>query len=218
MLTHKWPEYPSFTRLAIVQDLPPRTKHHAPVPLANTSVPTTAAASTVTSTAVSSQNSPSLTPSTLPTDMAALDLGSDEEEAPEEKIAAVVEPRGYSGHGPFGYLGDKLAWARPKTFAQPIVFFDIKCISRFGASPSARHLTHIRLRVPSRDVVSVLLAPPGKTYLPCLKYLDISTTNVRLDHPLSNSSLIELTYLVFRRRTREPSCVILSVELYLLLG
>ncbi|KAI9638856.1 uncharacterized protein MKK02DRAFT_35786 [Dioszegia hungarica] len=191
MLTQRWPESPTFTRLAIIQEIPPRTKRPAPTFSAGTTASTADAstavstvASTAASTVPSSQGSPVILPDSLNADVAALDLGSDEE-VPAEPVAPVVEPRGYTGHGPFEYLGDKLAWARPKTFAQPIVFFDIKCIARFGAAPAARHLTHLRLRVPSRDVVSLLLAPPGSTYFPSLTYLDISTTNVRLDGILS---------------------------------
>jgi hypothetical protein len=74
---------------------------------------------------------------------------------------------------------------RPKTFAQPIVFFDIKCIARFGASPVAKHITHFRLHVPSRDIASVLIPTQATRIFPSLRYLDISTTNVRLDAVLS---------------------------------
>jgi len=90
--------------------------------------------------------------------------------------------KGYTGHGPFPYLGDKMAYAKPKSFAQPIVFFDIKCIARFGASQVASTLTHLRFRVPSRDIAYVLVGPGGSGGLfPSLRYLDISTTNLRLD-------------------------------------
>lgn len=90
--------------------------------------------------------------------------------------------KGYTGHGPFPYLADKMAYAKPKTFAQPIVFFDIKCLARFGASPVASNLTHLRLRVPTRDIAFVLVGPGGTGGLfPSLRYLDISTTNLRLD-------------------------------------
>lgn len=90
--------------------------------------------------------------------------------------------KGYTGHGPFPYFADKMSYAKPKTFAQPIVFFDIKCMARFGASPIASTLTHLRFRVPSRDIAYVLVGPGGVGGLfPALRYLDISTTNLRLD-------------------------------------
>lgn len=118
----------------------------------------------------------------------ALESSSDTESSgystpPTSQSDSSVEPKGYTGHGPFPYLAEKLGWARPTSFAQPIVFFDIKCIARFGASPVARHLTHIRLRVPSRDVATVLTSP--MRLFPSLRYLDISTTNVRMDTTLS---------------------------------
>jgi hypothetical protein len=118
--------------------------------------------------------------------MTDLTLNSDEHQAqpdstpPTSADESVV--KGYTGHGPFPYLADKMSYAKPKTFAQPIVFFDIKCIARFGASPIASTLTYLRFRVPSRDIAYVLVGPGGSGGLfPALRYLDISTTNLRLD-------------------------------------
>lgn len=96
-----------------------------------------------------------------------------------------VEPRGYTGHGPFPYLSERLQYTRPSTFAQPIVFFDIRCLYRLAVSAAAAHLTHLRIRVPCRDICQVLgELPPGQEGvrpLPALRYLDLSTTNVRLE-------------------------------------
>jgi hypothetical protein len=104
----------------------------------------------------------------------------DKETPPTSSDESVI--KGYTGHGPFPYLGDKLSFAKPKTFAQPIVFFDIKCLARLGTSPVASTLTHLRLRVPSRDIALVLVGPGGVGgFFPSLRYLDISTTNLRLD-------------------------------------
>ena len=57
-------------------------------------------------------------------------------------------------------------------------------------SPAAANLTHLRLRVPSRDLAYVLIGPQTahretRNLFPSLRYLDISTTNVRLDSVLS---------------------------------
>ena len=113
-----------------------------------------------------------------------------------------VESKGYTGHGPFPYLSDQMGISRPKNFAQPIVFFDIKCISAFGASPVAAHLTHLRLRVPSRDLALVLVSTQGgRSLFPSLRYLDISTTNVRIDAVFSAllRSYARLEHLVLDR-------------------
>jgi hypothetical protein len=110
--------------------------------------------------------------------------------------------KGYTGHGPFPYLSDKLVGSRPRSFAQPIVFFDIKCIARFGASPVASTLTHLRLRVPSRDIAYVLVGPGGSGGLfPSLRYLDISTTNLRLDAVFTSllKNYVHLEHLVLDR-------------------
>lgn len=110
--------------------------------------------------------------------------------------------RGYSGHGPFPYISEKLGYSKPKSFAQPIVFFDIKCLARFGLSPVASNLTHLRLRVPSRDLAFVLVGPGGSGGLfPSLRYLDISTTNLRLDSVLSTllKNYVNLEHLVLDR-------------------
>ena len=167
-LYRRWPAVPSFTHLSIIQDLPPR---QSALPTVVNSQATTAANSEFTS---------------LNNSMTDLTIKSDEPSAqpdstpPTSADESVI--RGYTGHGPFPYLADKMSYAKPKTFAQPIVFFDIKCMARFGASPIASTLTHLRFRVPSREIAFVLVGPGGTGGLfPSLRYLDISTTNLRLD-------------------------------------
>ncbi|WVW80278.1 hypothetical protein I302_102256 [Kwoniella bestiolae CBS 10118] len=186
-LTKKWPSLPSFTHLSIVQDLPPRS-----------TVPPTAVNSKSTSLAGSFADLSMA--GTTPT---ATESSSDQDDSgrstPPTSISSASEnpfdigtSKAYTGHGPFGnpFLNEKLGITKPKTFAQPIVFFDINCISKFGLSPVAEHLTHLRLRVPSRDILRVLIAPPRgmvttKRLFPSLRYLDISTTNVRIDTNLT---------------------------------
>ena len=204
-LTHRWPETPSFTHLSIVQDPPPRlsapptaltTAANSVVPSAVQSVVNSALTTRVNSI---SSNLADLTldsPSTSDTEM------SGRSTPPTSVSESPVEPKGYTGHGPFPYLSDRMGISRPKIFAQPIVFFDIKCISTFGASPVAAHLTHLRLRVPSRDLALVLVSTPGgRSLFPSLRYLDISTTNVRIDGVFSAllRSYARLEHLVLDR-------------------
>ncbi|WWC60438.1 uncharacterized protein I303_103010 [Kwoniella dejecticola CBS 10117] len=183
-LTKRWPSLPTFTHLSIVQDLPPRS-----------TVPPTAINSTSTSLAgsfadlslakkdgeerSSSDSENNSGRSTPPTSISSA----------SENPLDIGTSKAYTGHGPFGnpFLNEKLGITKPKTFAQPIVFFDINCIAKVGASPVAEHLTHLRLRVPSRDLLRVLINPPrgSGTMFPKLQYLDISTTNVRIDTNLT---------------------------------
>lgn len=189
-LTRNWPETPSFKQLSIVQDLPPRSTAPptAYTTAANSIAPSavpSAVASAVPSALTTRVNSLSSSLADLAVDSPA---SSDSEEAsgqstpPTSVGESPVEPKGYSGHGPFPYLSEKFGFGKPKSFAQPIVFFDIKCITAFAAAPVAANLTHLRLRVPSRDIAHVLLRPHDQpVLLPSLRFLDISTTNVRMD-------------------------------------
>ncbi|OCF44090.1 hypothetical protein I317_02043 [Kwoniella heveanensis CBS 569] len=172
-LTRRWPAVPSFTHLSIVQDLPPRS-----------TVPPTAANSMANSfadlsLAGSSDSDDHSGRSTPPTSISSA----------SDNPTDIGVSKSYTGHGPFGnpFLNEKLGITKPKTFAQPIVFFDIQCLAKFGASPVAQNLTHLRLRVPSRDLAKVLISPPRglDVLFPSLTYLDISTTNVRIDTTLS---------------------------------
>ncbi|KAL1411811.1 hypothetical protein Q8F55_002778 [Vanrija albida] len=141
------------------------------------SVAASVAASTVPSAAASAAGDASDTESG--------NSGSEQSTTPPTSVSEAddsLEAKGFTGKGPFPYLSERLQHLKPKTFAQPIVFFDIKCMARFGAAPVAKHLTHMRLRVPSRDLALVLVSPPPNTRLfPSLRYLDLSTSNVRLD-------------------------------------
>ncbi|KAL7424690.1 hypothetical protein Q5752_000374 [Cryptotrichosporon argae] len=165
-LSRNWPEMPNFSHFSIVQDLPPRNASYFD------SAPAKAAPSLSTSLAELSLSDPSNAP-----------------KPPEVSDPPAI--KGYSGQGPFSFMSDKLAEGRPKNFAQPIVFFDIRCLGAFGAAPVARHITHLRLRVPSREIAHVLISnpigtdgPPAELF-PALRYLDLSTTNVRLDAVLA---------------------------------
>ena len=191
-LARRWPAAPSFTHLSIIQDPPPRS-----------SEPPTAFTSTANSLAssIADLSVDQSGPTTQDTS------SEDEEEVSGSSTPPTstdADPRlstlnkGYSGNGPFPYLTEKLQWTKPKSFAQPIVFFDIKCLARFGASDVAHHLTHLRLRVPSRELAFVLIQRP---MFPNLTYLDISTTNLRLDTTLAGllKTYWKLEHLVLDR-------------------
>ncbi|CAK9785509.1 hypothetical protein CC85DRAFT_286676 [Cutaneotrichosporon oleaginosum] len=135
-----------------------------------------AATSTLTSAAASTASSPASSDTESASEASTPPTSIDEDESPACKE--------YTRKAPFPFFSERMQKFRPKTFAQPIVFFDIKCIARFGASPAAKHITHFRLHVPSRDIASVLI-PAQTRIFPSLRYLDISTTNVRLDAVLS---------------------------------
>lgn len=57
-------------------------------------------------------------------------------------------------------------------------------MSELACSPAVRAVTHLRLRIPLRDVVPSLVLPPATIGadgpFPNLRHLDLSTTNVRL--------------------------------------
>ncbi|ORY29771.1 hypothetical protein BCR39DRAFT_467093 [Naematelia encephala] len=190
-LYRRWPEVPSFTHLSIIQDLPPRS-----------TLPPTAFNSTTATAANSASNSLANSIADISLDPSDSDQTSGRSTPPTSVASeSPVEGKGYTGHGPFPYISENMkGYTKPKHFAQPIVFFDIKCIARFGLSPVARHLTHLRLRVPSRDLAYVLIGPQGNhaPIFPSLRYLDISTTNVRLDSVFSTllRSYTRLEHLV----------------------
>lgn len=226
-----WPETPSFRYLSLVQDLLPRK--HLPIPRTRAAsardvlTPSAGDSEGGAGTGESGVDGDGTEggeggETELESDLEYLSLGPSEEGTPALTPArgtpGTVTPaamsgaqtpadppkdRGYTGQGMFPYLSHKLQSAKPKTFAQPIVFFDVRCVAFLGQSPVARHLTHFRLRVPSRDIAYVLVtkpeplapiafstnAPPptaaNAPLYPALTYLDISTTNVRLDAVLA---------------------------------
>ncbi len=167
----RWEPSPSFTRLSLVQDIPPRFSVPDLVKLMERKK---RLANRVQDLTLSSND---------PSDTELADMEDLADDALED--ATPVEPRGYTGHGPFPYLSSELAYVKPKTFAQPIVFFDIRCLYRLAISDAARYLTHLRIRIPCRDVARVLSeVPPGQDHarpFPALTYLDLSTTNLRHD-------------------------------------
>ncbi|EAL17808.1 hypothetical protein CNBL0700 [Cryptococcus deneoformans B-3501A] len=187
-LTRQWPVCPNFTHISIVQDLPPRStapntaRNSATSSLASSFADLRMANTAPASTAPSSDSEEASGVSTPPTSV----------DDPDLNPTDAGRSKAYTGHGPFGnpFLNEKLGITRPKHFAQPIVFFDIQCLANFGAAAVAANLTHLRLRVPSRDLARVLIMPPprgsyNQALFPELRYLDISTTNVRLDTTLS---------------------------------
>ncbi|KAM0751946.1 hypothetical protein T439DRAFT_325127 [Meredithblackwellia eburnea MCA 4105] len=65
-------------------------------------------------------------------------------------------------------------------FAQPIVFFQLSCITKLGISAIGHQITSLTLRLPRRNVLPPLTTLP--TAFPSLSFLDISTTHI-LDDP-----------------------------------
>ena len=192
-LYRHWPAMKTFTHFSIVQDPPPRQT--AP-PTAIPSVATTAVNSQATSL------TSSMVDLTLDSDASSNTASTPADQSTPPTSADENVQKGYTGHGPFPYLADKLSYAKPRSFAQPIVFFDIKCIAKFGMSPVASNLTHLRFRVPSRDIAFVLVGPGGAGGLfPSLRYLDISTTNLRMDAVLTTllKNYVNLEHLVVDR-------------------
>ncbi|KAJ9120813.1 hypothetical protein QFC22_002747 [Naganishia vaughanmartiniae] len=123
-------------------------------------------------------------PSTVASAITSADA-SEEEIEEEMEDTTPVEPRGYTGHGPFPFLSDRLDGAKPRTFAQPLVFHDIRCLQRLAVSDAAKYLTHLRLRAPSKDIARVLSetgeGKVARMHFPQLEFLDLSTTNLRHD-------------------------------------
>ena len=190
-----WPEITLFSHLSIAQDVPPRpTRRHAHIPDEST-MQIDGVPGGVDGVAERLAN--------VNLDEHRTEVGSDAEDPAD--LDTTRPKTGYTGQGLFPYLGNTIAGSRPKTFAQPIVFFDIRCLWRFGTSAVARHLTHLRLRIPSRDVASTLILTHKAGYpsivLPKLTYLDLSTTNVRLDTVLSTllHGYLHLEHLVLDR-------------------
>ncbi|KAF8324103.1 hypothetical protein DL93DRAFT_97166 [Clavulina sp. PMI_390] len=71
-----------------------------------------------------------------------------------------------------------IAFDPQTSFAQPIVFFSLEVFRSFSCSPLLKHVTHLRLRVPSRMVIAHLVEPRA---FPALRVLDIAST--ALDRP-----------------------------------
>jgi hypothetical protein len=123
--------------------------------------------------------------------------GSDDEDedvardskAKKRDIERVIGRGNYTGSGPFSYLPERLESLKPKLFAQPIVFFNTNCLTTLSLSPLNRSLTHLRLRIPQRDIITPLSLPPHlisphpltQQPFPSLRFLDLSTSNIRLN-------------------------------------
>ena len=205
-MTRQWPERPQFTHFSIVQDVPPRfsvphlVKKMARIKLAKEMTKEReerAAAKINHGGKVEPAEDESVQEQAragLPSSEDELEGDTSEGEDGDDAWDAMmdttpVEPaKGYTGHGPFPYLSGRLADARPATFAQPVVFHDITCLARLARSPAARHVRDLRLRCPGRDVVRTLAEggespgdAQGRRWFPRLRYLDVSTSNVRMD-------------------------------------
>jgi hypothetical protein len=202
-ITRTWPETPTFRHLSIVQDVPPRfsvphlVKRMARVKLAKEKQEQKRllqeAQGGTASGEVDGDGEEKKRDGLPSSDEANSDSGSepsDDDEAWDALADAhPVEPKtGYTGQGPFPYLSGRLADAKPSTFAQPVVFHDITCLARLARSPGSWHVRDLRLRCPGRDVVKTLSEggdtphdAQGRRWFPRLRYLDVSTSNVRLD-------------------------------------
>jgi hypothetical protein len=179
-----WPPTPTFTRLSIVQDIPPRfSVPHLAKSLMNRLKLDDAKDSTGISSTVTTDVSGN--PSTVASTITSADASEDELIEEELEDTTPVEPRGYTGHGPFPFLSDKLDGAKPRTFAQPLVFHDIRCIQRLAVSDAAKYISHLRLRAPGKDIAKVLSETGegklARMHFPQLRFLDLSTTNLRHD-------------------------------------
>ncbi|BGP39985.1 hypothetical protein JCM10450v2_003965 [Rhodotorula kratochvilovae] len=104
-------------------------------------------------------------------------------------------------------------------FAQPIVFFQLGCLTRLSTSPLAAQLTHLTFRLPRRAILpSLTSAPPGAgASFPALRHLDLSTTHVvddarvptllRLHPALETLVLDRCSGLVGRDAVDEPTAL-----------
>lgn len=182
-LVRNWDETPSLKAMSLCQDVPPRfSVPHLARQMGRTSLEdaeTTTGATHVEDADEDAKEDESSSASSS---------GSEDVGADLTDLTPVEPARGYTGHGPFTYLSGDLAHLKPKTFAQPIVFFDIRCLARLASSRAAKHVAHFRLRVPCRDIAAVLceganngVASHGRRFFPSLTLLDLSTTNMRLD-------------------------------------
>ncbi|GAA5896957.1 hypothetical protein JCM8208_006123 [Rhodotorula glutinis] len=109
------------------------------------------------------------------------DLDEALDEAAAEDAPREPEPVVYASVG--GKFGRVLKHDK-MDFAQPIVFFQLGCITHLALSPLAAQLSHLTLRIPRRALLPSLvdLAPTEKrTPFPSLRHLDLSTTHVADD-------------------------------------
>lgn len=109
------------------------------------------------------------------------DAQAEPEPEPEPEPVAAVQVAGkYVGRK---RKGDKM------DFAQPIVFFQLACLTRLALSPVGAQLTHLTFRLPRRNLLSALTEmPPSSSTgfalpapFPALRHLDLSTTHVADD-------------------------------------
>ncbi|GAA5864455.1 hypothetical protein JCM1840_000505 [Sporobolomyces johnsonii] len=66
-------------------------------------------------------------------------------------------------------------------FAQPIVFFQLSCITTLALSPVGSVLEHLVLRLPRRNLLTALtdhILRPGRHPFASIRHLDLSTTHI----------------------------------------
>ncbi|BGP16064.1 hypothetical protein JCM10213_006800 [Rhodosporidiobolus nylandii] len=119
-----------------------------------------------------------------------------------------------------GRFGRKWEKADPMGFAQPIVFFQLSCLTTLSLSPLGAQLTSLTFRIPRRallpsltDVPSPVSHPP----FPSLKHLDISTSHViddarlamflRMCPTLESLVLDRCSGLISKDAVEEPTAV-----------
>lgn len=75
------------------------------------------------------------------------------------------------------------------TFAQPIVFFSLNPLIKLSLSPASQKITHIRLRVPSRQLAPYIASTPVDIHrcpFPNVTLLDMSTSSVHTFNELES--------------------------------
>ncbi|KAK4333699.1 hypothetical protein RTBOTA2_002433, partial [Rhodotorula toruloides] len=117
-----------------------------------------------------------------------------------------------------GKYGRKAAQGK-MDFAQPIVFFQLSCLTRLATSPVGAQLTHLTFRLPRRNLLPSLtdfpLALPRSPSFTSLKHLDLSTTHVLDDarlplllklHPTLETLVLDrCSGLISREAVEEPT-------------
>ncbi|BGO94077.1 hypothetical protein JCM10020v2_005771 [Rhodotorula toruloides] len=117
-----------------------------------------------------------------------------------------------------GKYGRKAAQGK-MDFAQPIVFFQLSCLTRLATSRVGGQLTHLTFRLPRRNLLPSLTDFPPSLPLspsfPSLQHLDLSTTHVLDDarlplllklHPTLETLVLDrCSGLISREAVEEPT-------------
>ncbi|GAA5989671.1 hypothetical protein JCM10908_000582 [Rhodotorula pacifica] len=113
--------------------------------------------------------------------------GAEAELKPDVEPEVVAAPVHVAGK----YVGRKKKGDK-MDFAQPIVFFQLACLTRLALSPIGSQLTHLTFRLPRRNLLTALTEMPSSssfalpTPFPSLRHLDLSTTHIADDLRVSN--------------------------------